>query len=158
MSADAGDASKGVYAVESDYLDCAVQVGIASGRVISVSFPPTPDADARRGHPLLDRVEGYLEGVRDDFADVEVALTVPTDHRAVLEALRDVPHGEQVSVDQLVRTVAVLDSADESAPETARRALANNPVPLVIPDHRVRDGPSGAPPAVEQRLREIEGL
>ncbi|PSP51631.1 cysteine methyltransferase, partial [Halobacteriales archaeon QH_3_68_24] len=27
-----------------------------------------------------------------------------------------------------------------------------------IPDHRVRDAPSSAPPAVEQRLRSLEGL
>ncbi|MFB6185175.1 MAG: methylated-DNA--[protein]-cysteine S-methyltransferase, partial [Haloarculaceae archaeon] len=26
------------------------------------------------------------------------------------------------------------------------------------PDHRVRDGPSAAPPAVEQKLRAVEGL
>jgi methylated-DNA-[protein]-cysteine S-methyltransferase len=39
-----------------------------------------------------------------------------------------------------------------------REALAANPVPLLIPDHRVRDGPSGAPPPVEQKLRAVEGL
>ena len=42
--------------------------------------------------------------------------------------------------------------------QQVREALAANPVPLLIPDHRVRDGPSGAPPEVEQRLRSLEGL
>jgi methylated-DNA-[protein]-cysteine S-methyltransferase len=30
--------------------------------------------------------------------------------------------------------------------------------PIIITDHRVRDGPSAAPPAVEKRLRSVEGL
>ncbi|RDZ98709.1 cysteine methyltransferase, partial [Haloferax sp. Atlit-6N] len=37
-----------------------------------------------------------------------------------------------------------------------RTALAENPVPLFVPDHRVRDAPSGAPASVAERLREIE--
>ncbi len=158
MSEESPGDAEGVFAVESAYLDCAVQVGVASGRVISVSFPEAPDANAGNDHPLLDRIVAYLEGVEDDFADVTVALTVPTDQRAVLDALRGVPHGDQVSVEQLVQMTAGLDPADEDDRDTARRALAANPVPVVIPDHRVRDGPSAAPPAVEQRLREIEGL
>jgi methylated-DNA-[protein]-cysteine S-methyltransferase len=73
----------------------------------------------------------------------------------VLEALRQVPYGEDVSVERLARMAAGVDPDDET---TVRTALAENPVPLVVGDHRVRDGPSAAPPAVEQRLRSVEGL
>lgn len=148
----------GIYAREAPFLDRYVQLGIASGRVVHVSFPEESDEDADTDHELLDRVEAYLDGVtEDDFDDVEVGLTVPTDHRGVLEATRQIPYGEQVSVEQLVR-MGGMDPDDEAVHDVAREALAENPVPLFVPDHRVRDGPSAAPAPVEQKFRSIEGL
>ena len=156
---DSADAdAPGIFATESAYLDRYVQVGLAGGKVLSVSFPRAPDDDAGTDHPLLDRIERYLEGARDSFDDVDVGLTVPTDHRRVLEALRGVPYGEQVSVERLTALTADLDPDEEADQELVRTALAENPIPLVVPDHRVRDGPSGAPPDVEQKLRSLEGL
>ena len=154
------DAVEGIYALDSVYLDCAVQVGIAGGKVISLSFPPEAAPDATTDHPVLDRIESYLEGLDEvDLSDVEVALTVPTDQRAVLETVRTVPYGEQVTVERLARMTPGLDTDDEDVLDTVvRTTLAENPIPLVIPDHRVRDGPSAAPPAIEQKLRSIEGL
>ena len=102
-------------------------------------------------------LENTSEGEPDTFDDVAVALTVPTDHRAILTATREIPYGSQTTVEGLVG-MAGLDPEDEDAVEEARTALAENPVPLIIPDHRVRDGPSAAPPEVEQRLRSLEGL
>ncbi|MFC7155498.1 MGMT family protein [Halomarina halobia] len=148
----------GIFARESEYLGRYVQLGVASDRVISVSFPRSPEDDAESEHPLLERVIAYLEGERDDFGDVTVALTVPTDQRKVLEATRSIPYGEQVPVERLARMTAGLDGDDEDAHGVVRDALASNPAPLLIPDHRVRDGPSAAPPEVEQRLRSLEGL
>lgn len=146
----------GIFARDSGYLDCYVQIGVASERVVSVSFPEAPDDEAGDDHPVLDRIDAYLEGVEDDFRDVEVGLTVPTGHRVVLETTREVPYGEQVTVEKLSRMTPDLDP-DEDA-ELVRTALAENPVPLLVPDHRVRDAPSAAPPEVEQRLRSLEGL
>jgi methylated-DNA-[protein]-cysteine S-methyltransferase len=148
----------GIYAHESGYLDCHVQVGIAQGRAISVAFPAEPEPDAETDHELLDRIEAYLRGERDDLADVTVALTMATDRRAVLESVREIPYGEQATVEQVARMTPDRDPEDGGDRRLVREALADNPVPLFIPDHRVRDGPSGAPPAVEQRLRSIEGL
>jgi methylated-DNA-[protein]-cysteine S-methyltransferase len=157
----------GIYARESPYLDRSVQFGEAQTRVISVSFPRQPEGDADDEHPLLDRIEEYLRGSEEEFADVTVALTVPTQRRKVLETVREVPYGEQVSVAQLARMTPDMDpgSADDEdesgaseAVRTVREALADNPAPLLIPDHRVRDGPSGAPADVEQKLRSVEGL
>ena len=157
-----GRMDSGIVARRSSYLDRYVQVGVADGRVISVAFPETPDEEAVEGedgeNPVVDRVFAYLEGVEDDFDDVDIALTVPTDQRAVLEAVREIPYGEQVRVEALVRMAAGLDPDDTADVDTARTALAENPVPLLIPDHRVRDGPSAAPPPVEQKLRSLEGL
>lgn len=148
----------GIYARRFDILDGWVQLGVAQGRIISVDVPGSEPADADDDHPLLDRIEGYLEGVREDFDDVTVALTVPTDQRAVLEKVRTIPYGEEASVEQLARMVPEMDPSDENVARDIRQALADNPVPIFVPTHRVRDGPSGLPPDVEQRLRSLEGL
>ncbi|WP_255150702.1 MGMT family protein [Halorarius halobius] len=148
----------GIFARESPYLDRYVQVGYASGKVLSVSFPTDPDEGATEDHPLLDRIEAYLEGETADFSDVDVALTMPTDQRTVLERVREIPYGDQTSVEQLTAMVAGLDADDMNDQQLVRTALDENPAPLLIPDHRVRDGPSAAPPEVEQRLRSLEGL
>lgn len=149
----------GIYAREIDYLERYVQFGVASGRVISVSFPESPPENATENDELLDRFERYCEGLSDDdFADVEVGLTVPTGERQVLETLRQVGYGEQVSVDQLANMTPTMDPDDEQDVVTVREALAENPIPVLVPDHRVRDGPSALPPQVEQKLRSLEDL
>ncbi|WP_435076445.1 MGMT family protein [Halococcus sp. AFM35] len=148
----------GIYARESTYLDRCVQVGIAGDRVLSVSFPGSLAAEADTEHPLLDRLFEYLEGAPDDFEDIELALTVPTDQRAVLEAVRNIPYGEQTSVERLTRRVPDFDPDADDDRDRVRTALDQNPIPILIPDHRVRDGPSAAPPKVEQKLRSLEGL
>jgi methylated-DNA-[protein]-cysteine S-methyltransferase len=147
----------GIFARESSYLGTWVQLGVASQQLVQVTFPPDPEDDASSSHELLDRIFAYLEGEREAFNNVEIALTVPTDHRAILTATREIPYGSQTTVEGLVG-MAGLDRHDEEAIDSARAALAENPIPLIIPDHRVRDGPSGAPPEVEQRLRSLEGL
>ncbi|GAA0653318.1 MGMT family protein [Salarchaeum japonicum] len=148
----------GLYARHSDYLDRYVQLGLAGDRLISVSFPTSPDADADGDHALLDRLFAYLEGVEDDFREVEIGLTVPTTHRNVLEQVREIPYGDQLSVEALARITPGLDPDDPDDLDEVRTALAENPLPLVVPDHRVRDGPSAAPPEVEQKLRALEDL
>ena len=149
----------GIYARESPYLDRYVQVGAASGRVLSVSFPDVPDADAEADHPVLDRIFEYLDGLEPiTFDDVQVAMTMPTDQRAVLESVREIPYGDQVTVDTLARMTSGLDHEDDDDIILVRTALDENPTPILIPDHRVRDGPSAAPPDVEQKLRSIEEL
>lgn len=146
----------GIYARESAYLGRWIQIGVAGGRVISVSFPSSPDGEAVGDHALIDRFDRYFEGARDDFQDVAVALTVPTDQRAVLETLRKVPFGEQVSLARLAGMTPGLDPDEEDDLELVRRALAGNPAPIILPDHRVRDAPSGAPPAVVEKLQAVE--
>ncbi|WP_115865621.1 MGMT family protein [Halorussus litoreus] len=153
------DEVSGIFARESSYLDRYVQFGVASGRILSVSFPERPDEEAESDHDLLDRIFDYLDGVTDDeFEDVAVALTVPTVQRRVLERVRGIPYGDQINVETLARMTSEVDHTDEDDLNVVRTALDENPAPLLIPDHRVRDGPSAAPPAVEQKLRSLEGL
>lgn len=152
------DETAGIYAREIAPLDMPVQLGIASGRVIAVSFPENPPVDADAEHPVLDQIAAYCGGEPVDFESIQVALTVPTDQRAVLETVRTIPHGENLTVQQVTRMTATLDAESETDLDVVRTALATNPVPLLVPDHRVGDGPSGAPATIERQLRSIEGL
>lgn len=151
------ESTAGIYARESRYLDRCVQLAVAQNRVISVSFPATPDADAGTEHDLLDRLEAYLGGEPDTFEDVQVALTLPTPRREVLETLQHVPYGQAVTVEQLARMVPGNDP-EEGTDESIREALAANPAPVFVPTHRVLDGPGGAPGGVAEKLRTLEGL
>ncbi|WP_096393057.1 MGMT family protein [Halorubrum trapanicum] len=149
--------TSGVFAREFDEIGRTVQVGFAGGRVISVSFPAEPPGDADGDHDLLDRIEAYLGGERDEFAEVALGLTVPTDQREVLESLRSVPYGEEVSVSRLAR-LAGFDPDDADDLETVTGALNDNPVPVLLPDHRVSGGPYATPGEVRDVLRSVEGI
>ncbi|MFB6108813.1 MAG: MGMT family protein [Haloplanus sp.] len=146
---------EGLYARESSVLGRAVQVAVVSGRVIGVEFPESTPPDAAADHPLLDRLFDYLDGAEDDFDDVTVALTLPTDQREVLEAVRKVPYGETADVGQVAR-LAHLDADDADDVETVRAALRANPAPIFVPDHRVSE-PGATPADVADRLRDLEG-
>ncbi|WP_396610400.1 MGMT family protein [Haloferax sp. S1W] len=167
----------GIYARESSALDRAVQIGVVSSKLISVSFPETVPDDADPDHEYLDSILAALDG--DDvrmtatsssaahqndtrsedvgLSEIPIGLTVPTAQRSVLEALRNVPRGDTVDISLLVR-MAGLDPEDDESPRIVRTALAENPVPVVVPDHRVTDGPSAAPAEVVEALRRAEGI
>ena len=145
----------GIYARRFDSLDSVVQLGLAGGRVIDVSFPDEIPADAERDHELLDAVEAYLNGDSGPVEHAEIGLTVPTDQRDVLEALDSVAAGSTVTVSRLAR-LAGLDPSDDTDLETVRDALRANPIPIFLPDHRVRDGQGATPPQIAAALRRLE--
>jgi methylated-DNA-[protein]-cysteine S-methyltransferase len=145
----------GIYARRFDTLGTVVQLGVASGQVIDVSFPETVPDDAATDHAVFERIDDYLDGDRLALTDVEIALTVPTDHRQVLTALQNVSAGNTVTVSRLAR-LAGLDEDSEGDAATVRDALQANPMPLLIPDHRVRDAQGATPPDVAATLRELE--
>jgi len=147
--------TSGVFAREFRELGRAVEIGFAGGRVISVSFPEKVPTDAEEDHELLDRIGAYVRGERDEFAEVAVGLTVPTNRRDVLEALRTVPYGEEVSVSRLTR-LAALDADEPDDLELVSSALDENPIPILFPDHRVQGGPYATPGAVRNALRRAE--
>ncbi|MFW5939872.1 MAG: MGMT family protein [Halolamina sp.] len=145
----------GIYARESDVLGRPVQIAVASSQVIDVSFPDRVPDDADPGHEILDRVFDYLGGAEDDFADIEVAITVPTDQRGVLKAVCQIPYG-QTGTTRQVAHMANLDPDDEDDAQTVRTALRQNPVPILVPDHRVEDAPGATPIDVATTLRKVE--
>lgn len=148
----------GIYARESAVLDRYIQLGIAQGRVLTVEFPHQPDDEAEADHPLLDRIEAYLRGNEDDFEDVEVALTMETDHRDVLEKLREIPYGDSGTVRQVALMVPGRSDDSEDDLRAIQDALRANPAPIFIPTHRVTDGPDTLPSDVAAKVRAVEGI
>lgn len=145
----------GIYAQRFDELDTVIQLGVASGQVIDVSFPDTAPDDATTDHEVFTLINDYLDGDRLALTDVEIALTVPTDHRQVLDALQNVSAGNTVTVSRLAR-LAGIDEDSEEDQAAIRDALQANPVPLLIPDHRVHDAQGATPSDVAATLRDLE--
>jgi len=149
----------GIYSREYESIDTVVELGVAGDRVIAVRFPAASPNDAGRDHPLLDHIGAALQGSMDAFetlATTDVGLTLATDRRRVLEALRSVPVGQSVSVSRLTR-LAGSDPNDANDLETVTAALRTNPVPILVPDHRVDGGPYATPGPVREALRRAEG-
>lgn len=146
----------GVYHRYSDYLEEHVQVGVASGNVVAVGFTDSPEGDeADEGDvDVVDAVFEYLSGGAS--VDAPYALTVSGLERRALERTRDVHYGSTVSYDEFARSIGAEDSTDE-----VRDALHENPVPIVLPCHRVvaDDGVGGytGPRDVKRKLLELEG-
>ena len=107
------------------------QSGSRLRRAIRASWPDAvEDGDAlpQFQHQVVDYFEGnpVKVTVKVDLSDV------PPVRRVVLEACRRIPYGKTATYKDLARTVG--------RPGTARAvggAMANNPLPLVIPCHRV---------------------
>ncbi|TDH35037.1 methylated-DNA--[protein]-cysteine S-methyltransferase [Pseudohoeflea suaedae] len=106
-------------------------------------------------------VRNYFAGIRTDFADVPVDLSGLGDfERDILLATRRIGWGDVSSYGVLAREL----TGDVGVSRAVGQALGRNPVPLIIPCHRVlaADGAIGgfsAPGGTVTKLRmlEIEG-
>jgi methylated-DNA-[protein]-cysteine S-methyltransferase len=117
-----------------------VTVWVSPEGLRRVEFGPLPPEDhtdppgARP--PLLARavtqVEEYLAGERTAF-DLPLDLGVATDfQRAVYEKLVQVPHGRLTTYGALARSLG-----RPGAAQAVGQAVGANPIPIVIPCHRV---------------------
>jgi methylated-DNA-[protein]-cysteine S-methyltransferase len=111
-------------------------------------------ANAQQAAMQLDE---YLRGVREEF---QIALDwsrVDEKHRRVLETLCEIaPFGRTVTYGELAQRAGVEDPRDIGV------MMARNPLPLVVPCHRVvaADGLGGYGGGVElkRELLELEGV
>jgi methylated-DNA-[protein]-cysteine S-methyltransferase len=106
-----------------------------------------------------DTISAYLEGEGDTLAlPVDLELVHAPFRRAVLETLHDtVARGEVVTYGALAQR-----SGRPKAHRAAATACARNPVPLVVPCHRVVPsgggiGNYGGGPARKEALLRLEG-
>ena len=121
----------------------------------AVESEPPPFAAAAIG-----RIQGLLTGARTDLADIPLDLAAGSDfERRVWDAARRIPCGEVRSYGDIARELGAPQGA-----QAVGIALGRNPVPIVVPCHRVlaADGKSGgfsAPGGIATKFRilEIEG-
>lgn len=114
----------------------AVEIG-ADPLNFLFKYPCTVDAGgampaARILRQALEQLTSYLKGKRED-------LNLPVDWRSlsmfqqeVLRATMEIPYGQVVSYGELARRIGKPQSA-----RAVGAALGANPIPLVIPCHRV---------------------
>ncbi|MBI3030473.1 MAG: methylated-DNA--[protein]-cysteine S-methyltransferase [Candidatus Rokubacteria bacterium] len=135
----AGDAEREVMQLLDEIEVCATDVGVCLIRAERV--PPPRTAKARR---LVERARvelgEYLEGKRTFFTvPVDLSAASPF-HREVLAAARSIPFGEVRAYAWIAERIR-----HPRAVRAVGTALGRNPVPLIVPCHRVlrRDGGVG---------------
>jgi len=101
------------------------------GRIVR-TYGPGVLPDARRADPVARELDQYFAGKRKRF-DVAVDLSPLTDfQRRILSATARVPYGD---VSTYAKVAARAGS--EKAMRAAGQALGSNPIPIVVPCHRV---------------------
>lgn len=118
---------------------------------------PTAERSKKAFTALEKSIKAYYKGETVDFGDVQVCLDGLSGFRQnVLAALKTIRYGETISYSQLAQL------ADNPTAARAIGALmAQNPLPLIIPCHRVikADGSPGlftAPGGADTKKRMLD--
>jgi methylated-DNA-[protein]-cysteine S-methyltransferase len=81
----------------------------------------------------INKLQRYLSGQAQDFSNVKLDLSyTPQFHKRVYEALRLIRAGEIVSYAELAKR-----AGSPLASRAVGQAMARNPLPILIPCHRV---------------------
>lgn len=91
-----------------------------------------PQFDKNLLKPLQKQIIAYFEGKPARFDTPLVLDSLPSFTRKVLDACRKIPSGKTVSYSQLAGMIG-----KPRANRAVGSALAKNPIPLIIPCHRV---------------------
>ncbi len=103
---------------------------------------------------LPDRIKRYAEGGPEDFTDVPLDLAdVPLFNRQAYDELLKIGYGETTTYGAIARTLG-----DVTLSRAVGQAMGANPIPLIIPCHRVlaSDGKTGgfsSPGGVTAKMR-----
>jgi methylated-DNA-[protein]-cysteine S-methyltransferase len=90
---------------------------------------------------LPDRIKHYAQGAKEDFTDVPLDLGgIPDFNRQAYAELLKIGYGETTTYGAIARTLG-----DVALARAVGQAMGANPIPLVIPCHRVlgADGKTG---------------
>jgi methylated-DNA-[protein]-cysteine S-methyltransferase len=144
------------------------------GFIVGASLPEADDAALRlsilRRFPAakeaepppvitaaIEAVRRLMDGAAEEFADLAIDISaLPEFERRVLDETRAIPSGETRTYGEIARRIG--------APGAARavgRALGRNPVPIIIPCHRIlaaagKSGGFSAPGGASTKLRLLQ--
>lgn len=120
------------YSRFSPDLGLYVHLETAGRRVRRVRLAREPFPGSDGSHPLLERILDHVRTGNGDFGDVPLDLRVGPFEREVLEFLRDLPPGETITYGEIARRLG-----RPGAARAVGQACARNPIPLIVPCHRV---------------------
>jgi len=135
-----------------------VNVFIENGEVVAITFDEMPcrtNIKSKIGEMLKKDLETYFNGEIIDFSAYPVRIDTSEFVTKVLKEVRKIPYGETITYKELAERV-------RSSPRAVGQALKRNPVPVIIPCHRVvaKNGLGGFSSGIEvkQKLLELEGV
>ena len=110
-------------------------------------------------HPLIERILAYARGDQVEFDDIELDMgIVPEFHRLCYADIRLLKWGQTTTYGAIARRLG-----DGNQSRAVGQAMGANPIPLIVPCHRVLgadgkaggfSGPGGVP--FKMRMLEIE--
>lgn len=155
----ARDEALAVYSRFSRELGVYVRLEVLGGRVSGVLLTRSPSKGADASHPYLTRILEHLRTGEGDLTDIPLHLEVTSFEREVLEFLRKLPRGKTMTYGEIARRLG-----RPGAARAVGQAVAGNPIPVVIPCHRVLPASGGVGgysgghgPATKRKLLEREG-
>ncbi len=148
-----------LYSRFSGELGLYVQLEVLGDRVRRVRLTHERSAEAAMSHPYLTRILEHIRTGRGNLGDIPLDLQVGPFEREVLAFLRTLPPGATVTYGEIARLLG-----RPGASRAVGNACARNPVPVIIPCHRVVPASGGLGaysggdgPATKRKLLEREG-
>ncbi|MBD0737972.1 methylated-DNA--[protein]-cysteine S-methyltransferase [Streptomyces sp. CBMA29] len=118
-----------------------------------------PVEDAARLAPVTEQMEAYFAGSLKEFSlDLDWSLTTGFNRRVLRELAAGVPYGTVVGYQDLADRVG-----EPGAARAVGTAMGANPIPLVVPCHRVVEsgggiGGFGGGLEIKRTLLALEGV
>jgi methylated-DNA-[protein]-cysteine S-methyltransferase len=114
--------------------------------------------DVRRLLEPIRRLSDYFDGQRVEFPDKPVYERSTPFQQRVWEATRRIPYGETRTYGQIAR-----EAGSPGAARAVGQALGENPLPILVPCHRVIGSDGGLTGfggglEMKQRLLELEAI
>ncbi len=107
--------------------------GATEERLRPHSASRAPEAPLRHIELVITKIQQYLSGTKADFSSVALDLSyIGPFYRKIYEAARSVGWGHTASYGELAR-----QAGSPGAARAVGQAMARNPVPIIIPCHRI---------------------
>lgn len=117
----------------SKYLSMYIVVETEDGAIKSLEMTPEKPAFKRVGSDVIRALEAYFETGTQDYSEYKLALDGMTAfQRSVLKAISKIPAGETMTYGEVAKV-----AGRPGAARAVGNVMACNPIPLILPCHRV---------------------
>ncbi len=113
-------------------LDCYVEIEYNNKKLRSIRFVKSKEGlKERKTHDFTFELERYFQGEKIDFScDVDISYLSPFTQK-VLGETRKIGYGKTITYSELAKNIGCRGA------QAVGGELARNPIPIVIPCHRV---------------------